>query len=552
MLYLVVALLLMFCIYLGFYMILHALQDDPLFREIVPTKIIQLLFYAFFVLLLLSNTIAAIGNIYTAQNMNLFLSLPVSSLRLYLAKVVETVVETTCMFVIFILPVAAAYYRSLPLKDGFFAGSIFVIIPFALIPCGLGIVFATVFVKFASFIWKRGFFLFVCLFGMGVWVAGKIIELLHRVQLEKGATNAFVHVIGLFHNPNPHWLPSRWLVDLISYFITGTVQYPWIKVVLLWSSALGSLALGYLAFDFFLLPVRSSAGVHERVEEEQYGAKSNGKTRRREDLIRRLLETVYRCFPLNTQFRAIILKDMTSLVRDKAQSLQLLMYLGIALVALSIIKFMSAAISLPPVATQSWWGFLACINLLFSGFIVTALMTRLVYPSISLEGKAFWILITAPIEINKVIRAKFWCWLPLVSSIALALILAGVFAIHPDPLLIAASMFVGICLSFGCTGLAIGIGSMFASFEWESPNQIAAGFGTLVLLLCSLGLVLATTVPASVLLFLAAVPAARVKVGLDLVPIVVGACMVLVIVINGAISSFACKRGSVALASRSI
>ena len=193
-------------------------------------------------------------------------------------------------------------------------------------------------------------------------------------------------------------------------------------------------------------------------------------------------------------------------MRDRAQSLQLLMYLGIALAYLIIIKFMSTALTLNPWGMYSWWAFLVSINTLFAGFIITAVMTRLVYPSISLEGKAFWILMSAPLRLRKLIRAKFWCWLPISITVAITLLLSGVFVVYPKTLIILATIYIGVFLSIGCTGLAIGIGAMFASFEWESPNQIAAGFGTLVLLLASLSLVVFCFAPASALYFIMIIP----------------------------------------------
>ncbi|HQH28302.1 MAG TPA: hypothetical protein PLP17_12965, partial [Oligoflexia bacterium] len=343
---------------------------------------------------------------------------------------------------------------------------------------------------------------------------------------------------------NPVWLPSRWAADILGYYVTGQSANAGLEITLLWSCAFGSLALGYLAFDYFLLPVRSLAGMHHRPNE-------NGMMKRRKrDIFRTLFEFVYHRVPLDEQFRAIILKDLTSVVRDRAQALQLLIYLGIAVVALVILEFMSSALNLSFIGQRSWWAFLASCNVLFTGFVITALMTRLVYPSISLEGKAFWIMITAPIDMERLIKAKFLCWLPFIMFIASVLLVSGVVAIYATWELMLASVLVGLCLSIGCTGLAVGIGSIFASFEWESPTQIATGFGTLVLLLASLALVVIIFMPASTLMFMCTILEPRAVVGEMLAPFGKAMMVLLIFLINFLVASFSCRKGVESLSLR--
>ena len=482
-------------IFLGFSMILGAVRGNPVFEVIIPEKIIELMLFAFFALLILSNAVAVVGNVFSANNMNLLLSAPVSNSRLFFAKAILSFFETTLMFFVFVTPVGLAYAYSLDLRPGLLLGAVGILVPFLMIPVGIGFVLATIFVKLASLFWRRGYLLFLgasIVIGLGVV---ELFSLLSTIQIQRGGTNAIVQVIGLFDNPNPVWSPARWASDLLSYYLGAEVGGSSIKFMLLWFTALGSLSLGYLVFDLFLLPVRSVAGVHSR-------SQSNTKGQARDvDFVRTLLEALYLRLPIDSQIRGIILKDLSSTVRDRAQALQLLMYLGIALAYITLIKFMGAALNLGVWGQATWWAFLGSINVLFAGFIITALMTRLVYPSISLEGRAFWILKTAPINVRDLLIAKFYCWMPITLVITLSLLLTGVLVIKPGLAIAVATLVVGVCLSAGCTSLALGIGATFASFEWESPNQISVGFGTLLLLLASLTLVVLTAIPTLALMF---------------------------------------------------
>lgn len=536
---LLVCTLLMLCIFLAFVLILGSLKEDPLFRQVIPRKILELLHYGFFLLLIFSNTVSALGRVYTAENMDLLLTTPVSALRLFIAKFIEIYFETTLMLFVFVFPVGLAYCWSLGLHADFLLSLMSVLVVLAAIPTGLSFVLATIISRVAAHFWKRGGLMMASLILLGVWAVWMLVKLLNQVKLERGATNAMVQFIGLFDNPNPAWLPSRWAVDTLSPFFGVSPDLLGIKLIVLVSTAFAALALGFLFFDIFALRVRSLSGLHLN--------SSNCAAKHQTDYSRRILEIFFLYLPLEKQFRAIALKDLTSLIRDRAQSLQLIMYLGVALVALVIIEFMSSAFNLSLDAQQAWWSILFSINFLFVGFILTALMTRLVYPSISLEGKAFWILRTAPIALEQMIEAKFWCWLPIITVIALVLLAMGAAAIEASFVLLIYSFYLGACLSLGCTGLAIGIGASFATFQWESPSQIASSFGTLALLLSSLFLVVVTAIPASILYFIFGTLGARYVIGLEKTPCVAACCIVLIFVINAAAASIACKKGAASL-----
>ena len=241
----------MLCIFFGFVMILSSLKDDPLMQEIIPIKIIELLSYAFFLLQLLSTTIAGIGNIYNAKNMDLFLSVPLSTPKLFVSKFFETLIETSTMFAVFALPVGFAYLWSVDVHPGFLPAAFVLAIPFLVIPTSFAIVLGTFFVRVSTFVWKRGLFLLVCLFAAIIWGIFNLFSLLSEVQIQQGGGNAIVQLIGLFGNPNPIWMPSRWVADLLSYFITGVVIDADLKIALLCSTAIGSFAIAYLTFDFF-------------------------------------------------------------------------------------------------------------------------------------------------------------------------------------------------------------------------------------------------------------------------------------------------------------
>ena len=105
----------------------------------------------------------------------------------------------------------------------------------------------------------------------------------------------------------------------------------------------------------------------------------------------------------------------------------------------------------------------------------------------------------------------------------------------------------GCLLALGCTGLAVGLGALFATFEWESPNKLSTGFGTLVLLLSSLILVAINTVFASVIIAIIIIPAISEILGTFYAIVDLIASGILIVGLNYYIAMKAINAGSRAL-----
>jgi ABC-2 type transport system permease protein len=65
------------------------------------------------------------------------------------------------------------------------------------------------------------------------------------------------------------------------------------------------------------------------------------------------------------------------------------------------------------------------LNLGMVGFVTSAVAVRFVFPAVSLEGAAFWIIRSAPLTISDFLWAKFW------SSLLPLLVLAEILIVSP-------------------------------------------------------------------------------------------------------------------------
>lgn len=482
--------------------LLAGLFPKEILLALVPTKLIQMFFYLFLLMLLISNTISSIGNFYSAHDMDLLLSTPVAVHKIFAGKFFQTLAQSGFIFFVFALPIALAYMVNLNVGFIFFVCSFLITIPFLLIPAGLSVVLASIFVRFSSLFWRRGALMLAALFAVIIYSFLHVLALLVTVGEEKGGVVAVVELLGLFDNPNPVWSPARWSADLLSSFVGEPLVMPGLKISLLLAGALASVCLGYLVFDLCHLRIRSAAQSQEL------------KGRGIEDIVRVSIEWFYRLVPLKRDIRAIAVKDLTCIFRDRGQSLQLVLYLGMLLFYITVVKLMVTFVTMFGEANQVWQTVLAFLNVEICGFFLVAIITRLVYPSISLEGRAFWVLLAAPIDRRTLVQAKYLCWMPLTVILSVTLLEAGALAIALPPAALLVTGFVAFALALGCTAVAVGLGAVFATFDWQSHADITAGAGTLVLLCCNFSLVLLSGLPALPLLVFTIIPQASVIIGL--------------------------------------
>jgi len=102
---------------------------------------------------------------------------------------------------------------------------------------------------------------------------------------------------------------------------------------------------------------------------------------------------------------------------------------------------------------------------------------RFVFPAVSAEGPAFWIVRSSPIGMRPFLWSKFWTgFVPVVLLAAALTVLSNRF-LGVDPFLEAVDAVAILFLSWGLVGLAAGMGACFPRFTAENVTQVAGSYG---------------------------------------------------------------------------
>ncbi|HTS00003.1 MAG TPA: hypothetical protein VML00_09645, partial [Bacteroidota bacterium] len=114
---------------------------------------------------------------------------------------------------------------------------------------------------------------------------------------------------------------------------------------------------------------------------------------------------------------------------------------------------------------------------LFDGFLVASISLRFVFPSISLEGDAFWCVRSAPVSLRKLYWQKFTVSFVLIALIAEVLSVASTAMLRDSPLLVVVGACATAFVALGLTALNLGAGAYFATFREKNPIRIASSQG---------------------------------------------------------------------------
>ncbi len=119
----------------------------------------------------------------------------------------------------------------------------------------------------------------------------------------------------------------------------------------------------------------------------------------------------------------------------------------------------------------------ALINLGMAGFVMATIAVRFVFPAVSAEGAAFWIIRTAPIALGDFLWSKFWTGLVPVLVLTETLTVLANELLGIDPFLKVASAVAIVFMSLALVGLATGLGARYPRFNAESPTDVAGSYG---------------------------------------------------------------------------
>lgn len=457
-------------VFIVFYRVLAYFQSIDVFGSFLASKLLSMVLLTFFSILIFSNIITAIASLFLSEELQLILGLPFDIEELYLVKLLEIIMNSSWMVLLFSLPVFLTYGIIFNQHATYYLMLAGTIPPFLIICGTAGVGAAIGLVKaFPARRLKDILFLLSLLLLIGLYLLFRFIQPERLVD-----PDAFITVIDYLSSlemPASPFLPTQWITSILSSFLFNKSDKNIVfNLLLLWSTAGASIVL--LGWTFRLL-------FHDTWSKSQEG-RSARITRNK--VFNWILEQLM--IPLPPQVQAVIDKDIRSFFRDTAQWSQLFI-LG-AIIIIYLYNFSVLPIDKSPLPTRYLQNLIAFLNLGLAGFVIAAVSVRFGFPALSMEGESFWIIKSSPLSLNRFLWCKFWLTFIFMSILSEMLIICTNILLQVDYQMMLLSIMTVFLMTAGLTSLSIGLGAVFPRFRYENIAQIPTGFGGLLYMILAM------------------------------------------------------------------
>ena len=478
--------------------------------DLLAAKLLGLALLTFLMILLLSNVITALSTYFLSRDMELLVAAPVDSVKLYGARLVETIVDSSWMVALLAIPLLTAYGVVYGASWSFYGLAVATIIPYLVLPAVVGSAFTLMLVNIFPARRTRDLLALI-----GLFAAAGVVALFRFLRPERLVSpeefRDLVDFMAVLRTPTSPWLPNEWAAQSLMSHLTGAFDpFPF---VLLWSTAAALFVIG--------------AWLHVRLFRTGFTRAQEGADLRPGQVRSTMLERLAWARPATRQ---LVSKEVRVFFRDTTQWSQLILLGVLVVVYVYNIKVL-------PLYTGEEVSFflinvVSFLNLGLAGFVVAAIAARFVFPGMSLEGRMMWLLRSSPLDIRTLFMAKYWVGTIPLLLIALPLIVSTNIILEATPLILGITTVSMVGVTFAMTSLALGLGAIYPNFETENMAEIPTSFGGLVFMMSAVSYLAVVVILLAwpVNGFLQARLAGQTGGG-DLAPLVIGATGALVITV---------------------
>lgn len=434
----------------------------------VMDYILSLFFFSLTLMLVFSNGIISYTSLFRARETWFLMSQPIQPGELFLYKFSESVVFSSWAFLFLGTPLMGAYGAIAAKSWTFYPLTVLLFLAFVLIPAALG---SGIALAVARYFPRSKKSLFLSLGALALLV---LVGATSRILAIKGVATPFttLWMKGIFDRLDfcqKPYLPSYWVARAVITLANkenGAALFYFLQILA------NGLFFVWLAWR----------GAQSRYLAAWSLCQSQQPPRRkaRRSLAERVLVPLL--FFIDRRLRRMVSKDLTTFLRDPVQWSQFLIFFGLLGIYFLNLRTLSYDIKAP-----GWKVMISLLNLAATALTLSTFTSRFVFPQLSLEGRRFWVIGMIPMRRSSILFGKFifaFAGSILISEL-LILVSTLMLRIEPEMALLHGVTMLGICL--GLSGLSVGLGAMYPSFQEDNPSKIVGGFGgtlNLVLSLC--------------------------------------------------------------------
>ena len=465
--------------------VLNYFRSVEVIGDIMAHHLLSMILLTFFSLLIFSHVITALSNLYLSTDLERCHASPATLEEVFLSRSIFTVIDSSWMVIIFGLPIMMAYAYVFRPGPAYYITFMHMGVSLIIIAAGIGILLTMVMVSiFPAQRTRDIIMLFMILLLVVLYLMFRFMRPERLADPE--AFFSIMQYVTALKAPDSPYLPTHWVTESLWSYLGDSGKGHLFEVMLTWSTAIALVVINiWVAGRIYFTGFSKS----------QEAKKRRG-GRRILDLATNLLKK-----PLGQDLASIIDKDMRNFFRDNTQWSQMLL-LG-ALVVVYLYNFSVLPLERSPLKLEFLQNQIAFLNLGLAGFVLSAVSVRFIFPAVSSEGRAFWIVRTSPLTMKRLLWGKFVFYLIPMLILGETLIIFTNYLLNVTPFMMILSSLTMFLAVFGIVALGIGFGALYPRFNYENIAQVATGFGGLMyMIFCALFMALVIILEAGPVYFI--------------------------------------------------
>lgn len=455
--------------YWFFYRAFSYLADQPLIGTALMNRVLSIGFLTFFSMLFISNIITALSTLYRSTEVTYLLTNPLQVADVFTLKSIENIFFSSWAILILGSPIVIAYGVALGAPFFYYPLVILSMLVFIVVPASLAISFTVLFSRFFSKLRIRhilglGALLFAMLTAIFLlYIRPKVIILEETEDLSQ--VNLFLSSLPA---SSSYLSPSTWLTNIFNESISLNVGDVAFYFLVLLSTAMMAFQIAYWIGERFYYHSWTESQAARELRAMELAERRKIKHSK-----------LWRFFP--RKYQNLLEKDSMVFWRDPTQWSQLL------ILVILLIFYLVNLRNLPSKVTHVFWKtMISFFNFGFTGYVLATVSVRFVYPAISLEGRNFWVIGTAPVKLSTIFWSKFWQTFTIFFIAAQSLVLISNYMLKVEPIVYYVGFFGTTVMSVSLVAISLGMGAIFPYFKERNPSKIASSAGGLVTVLISL------------------------------------------------------------------
>jgi ABC-2 type transport system permease protein len=443
-------------------------QSIEVIGDLLAHHLLSMIFLTFFSLLIFSNIITSLSNLYLSADLEFCHSSPSGLEEVFLSRSIFTFIDSSWMVMIFGLPVIMAYAYVYRPGVGFYLSLIHMGFAVSILATGIGILFTMIMVSIFPAHRTRDIIMLLVLF---IIVALYLMFRLLRPErlVDPDAFFSVMQYLTALEAPDLPYMPTRWITDTLWTFLKGsTGENNPFEIALLWSTA-GAIVV---------INIWVAEGIYFKGFSKSQEARRRLGTRGILDLVIGYLKR-----PVGHDLASLMEKDIRHFFRDNTQWSQLILLA--ALVVVYLYNFSVLPLERSPIRLEFLQDVISFLNLGLAGFVLSAISVRFIFPAISSEGKSFWIIQSSPISMERLLWGKFFIYIIPMLLLGEILIIVTNYLLNVTAFIMFLSSVTMFLEVFAIVAMGIGFGAIYPNFKHENIAQVPTGFGGLMYMIFS-------------------------------------------------------------------